>query len=477
MQINHDTYYCPPLPLLWAGRSRGDTPAGYVHKIYARELWRERGPVGRALVAARFALWPLVVPGLMAWMTWRNGAAIRERTGRPVARQLLDQLVVAVRYGILPPWYYMFELFHENNRRRAGEYIHRYETKRGTFALIKEHLEHSAGRGLNHKTEFAARCRRHGLPAAPVVYVVRQGSFYELGADSPLQRDQVRLPGCDLFMKPTVGNGGLETLRASYLGQGRYQLDSGEELDEAGLIEHLSHLPRKRSALVEWLWQFSPNRGLLILERLVNHEAILDLTAGGALSCVRAVTCRNETDGFELTDALFRMAIADDTIVDGFHRGGVASRVDIETGELGPATNLGLDPEVGWRERHPNTRARIAGRRLPLWDETRELAIRAHATAFPEKAYIGWDIAITPDGPVLVEGNASPCVDLIQRPEAEPLGAKRFGELLAYHLRCAIEARDGAAHASQSASEPAHPSGEARGRAQSASAGMPRQAP
>ena len=88
----------------------------------------------------------------------------------------------------------------------------------------------------------------------------------------------------------------------------------------------------------------------------------------------------------------------------------------------------------GWRDRHPDTDAQITGRVLPLWAETQALAARAHA-AFADRLLIGWDIAITRDGPVLIEGNSGPDLDIIQRVYGEPLGNARFGELIALHLR------------------------------------------
>lgn len=129
-------------------------------------------------------------------------------------------------------------------------------------------------------------------------------------------------------------------------------------------------------------------------------------------------------------------------MVDNFHAGGVAAKVDMRTGTLGRATDVGMRPDIGWRDRHPDTDAQITGRVLPLWAETRELATRAHA-AFPDRLLIGWDVAITRDGPMLIEGNSGPDLDIIQRIHGEPLGNTRFGELIALHLRRATELRGG----------------------------------
>ena len=159
---------------------------------------------------------------------------------------------------------------------------------------------------------------------------------------------------------------------------------------------------------------------------------IADL-GSGVLATVRVLTCRDEAGDYEVTDAVFRMPKGPGAKVDNFHAGGIAAAVDIRSGELGPATDLGLRPDSQWWERHPHSGARIQGRKLPFWQETLDLARRAHA-AFPHWAAIGWDIAIVDDGPVMIEGNSGPDVDIIQRTQRAPLGAARFGELFALQL-------------------------------------------
>jgi len=94
---------------------------------------------------------------------------------------------------------------------------------------------------------------------------------------------------------------------------------------------------------------------------------------------------------------------------------------------------MGVDAHLGWIDRHPDTRAQIAGRLLPMWDQVCELVRTAHA-AFSDWAVIGWDVAIMADRPRLVEGNSGPDIDLVQRPLRTPFGNDRFGALLAFQL-------------------------------------------
>lgn len=421
MRLRDDALYCPPLPLLWGYRGGPDTPARRVHAMYASEMWRAQSLSGKACLLLRFATWPVIVPLVAIYFTTINGRAIKQRTGRGVLAQFTDQLALAARHGVLPPWYYMFELHRAENRAVAAEYLHRFETKANLYRLIKRYVERNDGLELNDKLVFARVCSRAGLPVPEIVAQVHDGQFENIKGE-PFEKDAFVLPEADLFAKPAKGKGGRGTAMAHYLGEGRYEFSDGSTLTGPELIEAFAALSREQPILVQ--------------KRLFNHPDMLDLCAN-ALCCVRIMTCRNETGGYEMTNAVLRMAQRMDSTVDGLHRGGIAARVDVDTGELGFGTDLGFKPGVGWVERNPRNGALIAGRVLPEWPATRDLVLRAHA-AFSYKFAVGWDVAITPDGPVIVEGNGAPCVDILQRVDCEPLGQKRFGELLAFHCAKAV---------------------------------------
>ncbi len=55
----------------------------------------------------------------------------------------------------------------------------------------------------------------------------------------------------------------------------------------------------------------------------------------------------------------------------------------------------------------PGSNIPIRGYQLPDWDKALDLVRRA-AARIPDLQMIGWDIAFTPDGPVIVEGNTLP---------------------------------------------------------------------
>ncbi|MGH6892128.1 MAG: sugar-transfer associated ATP-grasp domain-containing protein, partial [Dongiaceae bacterium] len=76
---------------------------------------------------------------------------------------------------------------------------------------------------------------------------------------------------------------------------------------------------------------------------------------------------------------------------------------------------------------------------VPNWQEIKSVALAAH-NACPDRLLVGWDIALTPDGAVLLEGNAYPDVDFLQRVHRCPLGSSPMGAPL-YHRLVELEHR------------------------------------
>ena len=400
--------YCPPLPLLWGFRPGDGTAASVIHQAYARELWHERGFAGRLALLVQFFGWPVIVFATLVWFTALNGRAIARRSGKSIARQLHEQLQLAARHAILPPWYYMFELFDDTRFSRAGQYLRRDETKGGIYKLLR--LPSKPGR-LNNKAKFADCCRRHGI-RTPDHLQARSGHVRRPG-----EQQAASLPHADLFAKPSRGRGGCGVESWRYDGS-HWSRDGAPPIDEAALLEHFRELSKVDRYLIQ--------------RRLVPHPELTDLSAD-VLTTVRMLTIRNEDGEFEVTHAVYRMPNRPGAKVDNFHAGGLAAKIDIETGELGAASDIGLLPNSDWHSIHPVSGAQIAGRKLPFWNETLDLARRAHATV-PAHAVIGWDIAIVDDGPVMIEGNSGADLDIIQRSHREPMGDSRFGDLLAHHL-------------------------------------------
>ncbi|MBI2255919.1 MAG: hypothetical protein HYU58_14950 [Proteobacteria bacterium] len=341
-------------------------------------------------------------------VTRKLGPSIKRRTGKSLLRQFTEQMRFMWKFGLAPKTYYQFELFDRALAPLAGQYLQRNETKAAAYKI----MHRPTGHRLSEKLDFHDRCRELGLPVAPVVFAAADGApdaqFAHLS----------ELPPVDLFIKPRKGSGGRGAVKWQYA-EGIFIHKDGQHMTPGAL----------RQAVVEQ----SAETSMLVQKTLTNHPALTDVNCG-TLATIRIVTCRNESGAYEVTNAAFRMPRVSGSPVDNFHAGGIASAVDIATGHLGPATDLGLSSTSGWFTTHPITGAAIEGRILPLWPEARALVERAHPH-FSDFAVIGWDVAILEDGPCIIEANGAPDLDIIQRTTRAPLGNARLGKLMAWHVK------------------------------------------
>ena len=145
---------------------------------------------------------------------------------------------------------------------------------------------------------------------------------------------------------------------------------------------------------------------LFIEEVIVQHPEMAELCPA-SVNTIRVMTAAAGGESVILYAGLRVGAGAD---VDNFHAGGMGVHVNTETGALeGRAVNKSGEEF----ERHPVTGVEFDGRVLPMWDEVRRVCLEA-ALVNPHIHVVGWDVAITPDGPVFVEGNRRPGFDLPQ---------------------------------------------------------------
>jgi hypothetical protein len=385
-------------------------------------------PGGRYLLTlARFVYWFALMSGPIA-----------RRGDRPRWRQLIDLFRLAYRHGLDAQAYYMFELYRPRNWARAGGYLTRYETKNGLLKLLTWQLPDYAQRTpLDNKMRFAAFCRGIGVPTPPVLGTVKNGAVTFLG-DGEAKLDQ------DLFVKPVDGKGSRGVAVYRNAAPGRWLDEAGQAVDKAELLRRVAEHSR------------DPQVGELMLQvRLRNHPGVADL-AEQSLIAVRVITVLQ--DGGVAAGSATRASGTREGAVIAYAFIRVITRleptwpvkwelgipIDLATGALGPVTaDKGLSL-LNWWDVHPNTGAKVTGRPMPCWAEIQEIALKAH-NATQGRLIVGWDIAVTPDGPLLLEGNSYPDVDFPQRTcrmgiGESPLGAPLNLSLLDLERRIATGA-------------------------------------
>lgn len=185
-----------------------------------------------------------------------------------------------------------------------------------------------------------------------------------------------------IFIKPIDGG----------KGEGCYRIDEGA--DPAALYERI----------VSGCFLFE--------ETLAQHEAISAIYPH-SINTVRVLTC--VTDGGAgrpaAVAALLRMGTGK-SHVDNASQGGIFVGADLATGRLLPLAKQFLEHGGRVWATHPDTGFRFAGFELPQFEAVLDRAVAA-AAHLPHEV-VGWDFAITENGPVLIEGNERPHLPLVE---------------------------------------------------------------
>jgi hypothetical protein len=365
-------------------------------------LWRQAPPV-RWLFKIGFAcLWPVSAVLHAFWNTWLYGRAVKRETGKGLAAQVFEQIVLAYRDFVPPRTYYQYGFYDDARRQQASEFLDTREN-RGIFSLLNGFYEQCDESIVEDKREFAAFCGKHGFPTPTVFAVFRKGKIVQ---PAPLST----LPECDLIAKPIHGLQGRGVRRWIREGGDSYRGQDGTVISAADLIAQLRSESNKRS--------------LLLQERLYTHPELSGLT-NGSLASARIVSGWAAGQEPVVVFGVFKMPFGS-SIADNFQNGGVVSPIDFETGILGKGITKSLTRAPVLR--HPGTDKLIEGVRVPYWKEAMELVVCAHRE-IRGYVFLGWDVAITADGPVLLETNDSWTFEMVQRAHSRPLGATRFVEI------------------------------------------------
>lgn len=288
--------------------------------------------------------------------------------------------------------------------RRAGLSM---RDRKGLHRLLNPAAFPIAASPLKNKQLFARVAQQAGLPVAAACDPARDDLGDWLSGES------------DIIAKPSF--------RSKGQGVERFQRSADGWHGVGGPIADAALQTRLRT-----LWR----AGGVIQRRLPTHAALADLSPG-ALPTLRVVTCLNETGAPEACGLALRLSAGGGRPVDNFNAGNLVLGIDDEGRCL--TAWLGGSEQPTAHDRHPTTGVAIAGTPVPDLSEAIALACRAHC-AFAGFIVIGWDIGLTDDGPMLVEGNWNPGTDILQLVSGRGLADTRLGALYRHHLeRLSVE--------------------------------------
>ena len=138
-------------------------------------------------------------------------------------------------------------------------------------------------------------------------------------------------------------------------------------------------------------------RGEVLMEEVIRQHADLAAVCPGTVNTTRVTAFFDgeKTHILAMAQKFGRGEVSDQMTFGGFY-----TMLDEDGHAVGP----GYDSHAHVHEKHPDSGFVIADFQLPMVDEVKAFVDRV-ARVVPQVQYVGWDIVVTPDGPVLVEGN------------------------------------------------------------------------
>ena len=278
-----------------------------------------------------------------------------------------------VLYDILQPYYVLYRGWELSDEEMDG-----YARQKLSERLWAKYNDAEQARILAEKHRFDE------------VYAEYTGRKFWINRDTSFEEFCEFADGIDyIFCKPIESGGGL--------GTEKFKITD----DLRGLYDTLMAKER-----------------LLVEECIKQHEAV-DEFIPGCVCTVRVVVLHDEEGTHTICAG---MRFGHDGITDNFSQDGMVADIDIESGVI---VTDAVDKKGHVYEKHPVSGKTFKGFKVPNWDKVRYVTENA-MNVLPGINYVGWDVAICPDGAVLVEGNAMPDLVLIQAPYAPVKKGMRY---------------------------------------------------
>lgn len=152
------------------------------------------------------------------------------------------------------------------------------------------------------------------------------------------------------------------------------------------------------------------NKGVYILQKRIYQNQKMNEVNPCCVNTLRMVTVSQNGEPKLLT-AVMRIGTSQSGNVDNWAKGGLCVAID-DNGKLKEYAYY--KPGHGGRvTTHPDTGLVFKDFEIPFYHEAKELILSVHKSLYGIHS-IGWDVAITDDGPMLIEGNDNWEISLMQ---------------------------------------------------------------
>ncbi len=163
-----------------------------------------------------------------------------------------------------------------------------------------------------------------------------------------------------------------------------------------------------------------------VFQKMLRAHRDLVPSIGERLATVRILTIATP-DGPIAFRAGWKLP-AGGSIADNYWRpGNMLAGLDFRSGRIQRVTT-GVGFEMKDVLRHPDSGAELIGLAVPDWEQMKATVVEG-AKVLRHFGIIGWDIAATDEGPVIVEANETPDFSLVQIADRRGLGGQALNDL------------------------------------------------
>jgi len=313
------------------------------------------------------------------YLKWMQRAA---ESGKGLGAMIRE--IASLQFGpgkVSPEEYFLYELY--NDQRYSPE------AKRTFIGNSAPTVESTWAEVVNDKPTLTAILRGLDLPVPETQAVVHPNRTFG-GADALRTPDDLRRflredAVYPIFGKPFDSACSLGTANISEFDYAAdaIVLSDGKRVDLDAFADQIKRF--------DWKYLFQT--------LMRPHPSLVPIT-GNRVSTVRMFVLSDD-EGCVLLRASWKIPAFENGADNFWRAGNILAGIDVETGRLGRTlrrTRFGTEPV----KEHPLTDARFEDLRFPEWDAMRDTVLQA-APNLPGCFFQGWDVALTDQGPVLVE--------------------------------------------------------------------------
>lgn len=286
-----------------------------------------------------------------------------------------------------PVHYFVYGLYRKNIKltdQAIKNYIPLFFAKYILYPnSYKAYLPLVAEKSLS-KTMFSS----FHIPTTPTLFEIHDGKFYlanrkRIDADFVLN-NIISKQDEKIFIKPNEGSEGKGIVVLAKNGDGKYYDVADHKILDIAYLENLKKI------------------GNYIAEEGIQQHPAVSSIHSDSVNTIRFFTEYRAGKIF-IHLAIMRFG-ANKSHVDNAHSGGMFCNVDLESGKINACA---LDLQFKEYAQHPTSGVVFDGFQIPFWQETCDM-IRKSVFKLRQIKYLGWDVAITPDGPLVIEVNGNP---------------------------------------------------------------------